>query len=97
MKVLHLCLEIMCRRNQLTFSGTGWSNTEYRTYELMACDKDDVRFLESAESRQRRAKTAPVPTRETQKALHEKAQQTWKAQGYLLCAEEREAPFFRIE
>lgn len=68
-------------------TGTGWSNTEYRTYEVMARDdNDDVIFLETVESRCRRAKLVPVPTREVQDALYDIAQQAWKRQGYLLRA-----------
>lgn len=82
--------------------GTGWTNTEYRTFEF--CDelhKDDLEgyeieddnasLKETIESRHRRGKNGLHPTREQQKMLYKLGTQGWDQQGLQLSTQEREA------
>lgn len=67
-------------------SGTGWENTEYRTYEFEAswegADLDQEAYLvETIESRSRRGKEHPMHDREKQRQLFEQMMQGWEDQG----------------
>ncbi|KAF7592242.1 hypothetical protein BBP40_000443 [Aspergillus hancockii] len=72
-------------------SWTGWANTEYRTYHIMAATdthgaedfyrRDDAILLETTESRQRCGKSVPGPSSEEQDVLYNTAQKRWKHQG----------------
>ncbi|RAH67232.1 uncharacterized protein BO66DRAFT_355443 [Aspergillus aculeatinus CBS 121060] len=84
------------------FQGTGWSNTEYRTYvfseeedrddlEGYPLDGDNATLVETLESRQRRGKSGPMPNREQQKKLYKIGTQGWDDQGLQLSTAEREA------
>lgn len=82
--------------------GTGWSNTEYRTFafsgeahtddlEGYPLDGDNASLEETLESRQRRGKTGPMPSREEQKTLYKKGYQGWDDQGLQMSTADREA------
>lgn len=75
------------------FPGTGWSNTEYRSFRFLDESDADSREVSSAEieadaplieieeSRKRRGKTTPVPKRKEQQKLYEAALQGWEDIG----------------
>ncbi|KAJ5548123.1 hypothetical protein N7513_005357 [Penicillium frequentans] len=73
------------------YQGTGWSNTEFRSYtfsdedhnadlEGHAVDGDNATLVETAESRQRRGKVGPTPGRAQQKTLYQLGTQSWNQQ-----------------
>ncbi|KAL1997878.1 hypothetical protein VTN02DRAFT_523 [Thermoascus thermophilus] len=84
---------------------TGWANTEFRTYEFLdshgdddtadlegyALDGDNASLVETLESRRRRGKDGPAPTREQQRVFYKLGLQGWDDQGLQLSVEEREA------
>lgn len=83
-------------------AGTGWSNTEYRTFsfseethtddlEGYSLDGDNASLEETIDSRQRRGKTGPMPNREEQRMLYKKGTQGWDDQGLQMSTAEREA------
>ena len=55
--------------------GTGWKNTEYRSYTFEANDDMDASIRETAESRKRRGKTEMQLSRVKQWRLFDKAMQ----------------------
>lgn len=61
--------------------GTGWANTEYRSYTFEANDDVNAGIKETAESRKRRGKTGRQPTRAEQRHMFETAMQQWENQG----------------
>jgi hypothetical protein len=71
----------------LTFQGTGWANTELRTYEFvtqeddLGNDDDDASIQETAESRQLRGKYDSRLTPDCQKGLYDVMLQAWEKQG----------------
>jgi hypothetical protein len=84
------------------YAGTGWVNTEYRTYtfteethtddlEGYELDGDNASIEETLDSRQRRGKSGPMPSREEQKILYKKGTQGWDDQGLQISTAEREA------
>lgn len=94
----------MVLQRKLTFvlAGTGWSNTEYRTYrftdtvdtedlEGYTVDGDNASIVETLDSRQRRGKEGPVPSREQQKTFYKLGIQGWDDQGLQLSVAERES------
>ncbi|KKZ66916.1 hypothetical protein EMCG_07412 [[Emmonsia] crescens] len=73
------------------YQGTGWHNTEYRTYtftesadqdDLYGCpvDGDNASILETRESRTRRGRSAEVPSRDLQKQFFVQAMTGWENQ-----------------
>ncbi|KAJ5127310.1 phosphoglycerate mutase-like protein [Penicillium atrosanguineum] len=78
-------------------TGTGWVNTEFRTYEFgsmanghaQKCHEgtNDISLKETVESRRRRDKPDPSPTREQQKELCEQVLDGWAKQGYPIPSE----------
>lgn len=83
-------------------TGTGWVNTEYRTYtfsdethdvdlEGNSLDGDNASIVETIESRTRRGKEGPTPDREQQKSLYKLGTQGWDDQGLQMSTAEREA------
>ncbi|PYH88127.1 hypothetical protein BO71DRAFT_414327 [Aspergillus ellipticus CBS 707.79] len=83
------------------YQGTGWVNTEYRTYEFteqvdledlegLPLDGDNASLLETTESRQRRGKSGAMAGREEQKRLYRQGTQGWDDQGLQLSTAERE-------
>ncbi|BCR92545.1 uncharacterized protein ACHE_80445A [Aspergillus chevalieri] len=84
------------------YQGTGWANTEYRTYvfseeehkddlEGYALEGDNATLVETTESRNRRGKDGPTPHRERQRTLYKLGTQGWEDQGLQLSTAEREA------
>lgn len=84
------------------YQGTGWVNTEYRTYtfseethdvdlEGNSLDGDNASIVETIESRTRRGKEGPTPDREQQKSLYKLGTQGWDDQGLQMSTAEREA------
>ncbi|KAL4785271.1 histidine phosphatase superfamily [Aspergillus varians] len=84
------------------FQGTGWVNTEYRTYvfsdkvdlddlEDQKLDSDNASLVEALESRQRRGKEGLMADRQKQKELYKRGVDGWNAQGLQLSTAEREA------
>lgn len=82
-------------------AGTGWANTEYRSFEFIDADhKDDLEgyeldgdnatMIETVESRQRRGKDGQALSREEQKVLYKLGVQGWDQQGLALSTAERE-------
>ncbi|KAJ5993851.1 hypothetical protein N7451_009575 [Penicillium sp. IBT 35674x] len=73
------------------YQGTGWSNTEFRSYtfsdedhnadlEGQAVNGDNATLVETAESRKRRGKVGPTPDRAQQKTLYQLGTQSWNEQ-----------------
>lgn len=74
-------------------SGTGWVNTEYRTYEFAEKidsediegnaveEGDDLTIVETPASRTRRGKPAQAPSRAEQKVLYRHGLEGWEKQG----------------
>ncbi|KAJ5661925.1 uncharacterized protein N7477_009541 [Penicillium maclennaniae] len=84
------------------FQGTGWMNTEYRTFTFSdeehkhdldghPLDGDNATLIETGESRERRGKTGPTPDREQQKTLYMIGTQGWDNQGLQLSTAERDS------
>ncbi|OJJ64283.1 hypothetical protein ASPSYDRAFT_26293 [Aspergillus sydowii CBS 593.65] len=84
------------------FQGTGWVNTEYRTYtysdkidlddlEDEKLDSDNASLVETLESRERRGKQGTMADRQKQKELYKNGVDGWNAQGLQLSTAEREA------
>ncbi|KAB8071169.1 histidine phosphatase superfamily [Aspergillus leporis] len=84
------------------YQGTGWVNTEYRTYEFSPeihktdlegreLDCENATMVETIGSRERRGKEGPAPDREAQKFLYKMGTQGWDGQGLQLSTAEREA------
>jgi hypothetical protein len=61
--------------------GTGWANTEYRSYIFEEDDDMNAGIRETEESRKRRGKTGRQPSRAEQRQMFETAMQQWEAQG----------------
>src|SRR5947208_8435386 len=61
--------------------GTGWANTEYRSYVFEDNDDPNAGILETAESRKRRGKTGRQPSRAEQRHMFETAMKQWEHQG----------------
>lgn len=83
-------------------TGTGWTNTEYRTFEFTdemhkddlegyGIDGDNATMTETVESRHRRGKNGATPARDQQKSLYKLGTQGWDKQGLQLSTAEREA------
>ncbi|KAJ6120421.1 phosphoglycerate mutase-like protein [Penicillium sp. IBT 18751x] len=78
--------------------GTGWVNTEFRTYEFESmanghgqkCHEgpSEISLRETAESRRRRGKPDLAPTRAQQKILCEQVLDGWAKQGYPIPSEQ---------
>ena len=60
-------------------AGTGWANTEYRSYTF---DANSDSLHETPDSLQRRAGTEKPLSKEEQKNLHRTTTQKWQEQGY---------------
>lgn len=62
-------------------AGTGWANTEHRTYSFVPGSGDEARIVETPESRAARGASA-FDDAENSK-LKAEAEQEWAAQGFL--------------
>ena len=67
------------------FSGTGWENTEYRTYEFedsfLSNSDDEASLLETMSSRKRRGVDYPQLGHEKQEVFFKQMMQYWEDQG----------------
>ena len=63
---------------ELVNPGTGWANTEYRSYKF---DNEGDGITETAESRQRRGLQGPPLPRQVQRKMFETTMQKWEDQG----------------
>ncbi|KAH1691129.1 hypothetical protein KXV95_005950 [Aspergillus fumigatus] len=83
------------------YQGTGWGNTEYRSFvfsdethkddlEGHPLDGDNATMVETMESRHRRGKDGPMLDRERQRTLYKLGTQGWDDQGLQLSTAERE-------
>ncbi|KAK7721939.1 hypothetical protein SLS57_005006 [Botryosphaeria dothidea] len=63
------------------YGGTGWANTEHRTYSFVPGSGDEARIVETPESRAARGASA-FDDAENSK-LKAEAEQEWAAQGFL--------------
>ncbi|KAJ5316701.1 hypothetical protein N7508_001209 [Penicillium antarcticum] len=84
------------------FQGTGWTNTEYRTFTFTEevhtddldgnpLDGDNASIEETLDSRDRRGKKGPMASREEQRNLYKLGTQGWDDQGLQMSTAEREA------
>ncbi|KAI9041292.1 histidine phosphatase family protein [Aspergillus affinis] len=81
-------------------TGTGWMNTEYRTYRFTDEVFDDLggidlqgrnaNLVETEESRVRRGKPRNPPTRDDQRTLYKLGLEGWAAQGLVMNVAELE-------
>lgn len=82
--------------------GTGWVNTEYRTFvfsdeehthdlEGYLLDGDNATLVETVESRHARGKDGPSAHRERQRTLYKLGTQGWENKGLQLSMAGREA------
>lgn len=60
--------------------GTGWANTEYRTYTFVPNSGDEARIIETPESRAKRG-ASPFSEEENRK-LKEMAEREWLTQEF---------------
>ena len=69
------------------FSGTGWENTEYRTYtfehSFLSDDDNDAYLTETMDSRKRRGIEYPMADHVKQREYFERMMQGWEEQGLL--------------
>lgn len=64
------------------FTGTGWANTEFRSYEFVDGEEENAGLVETKESRDRR-KGEEIPlTRDEQRELRATAEKEWGQSGY---------------
>jgi len=62
--------------------GTGWANTEFRSYQFTDESTEDDSMIETAESRKRRGKEGEAqPSKEEQQRLFKQGMQGWDDQG----------------
>lgn len=84
------------------YQGTGWVNTEYRTYTFTEespefdlvgspLDGDNASLVETIQSRERRGRSGPTLDRKQQVELYKKGTQGWNDMGLHLSTAEREA------
>ena len=84
------------------YQGTGWTNTEFRSYtfseethkddlEGYPLEGDNATLVETVESRERRGKDGLAPSREQQKTLYKLGTQGWDDQGLQLSTAERDS------
>ena len=62
--------------------GTGWENTEFRSYELVEEGHDEGPFIETPASRKRRKSTVKPLTAAEQTELRETVVKSWENEGY---------------
>jgi len=66
----------------MKLTGTGWANTEFRTYQFKEGHEDHASLVETAQSRQLRNGTETPPTETEQTELKRVAMTTWVDIGY---------------
>lgn len=70
-----------------TFTGTGWSNTEFRAFEFESRDDAEASVIETKESRERSKGREHPLTKDEQRTLRDAAQQEAISKGYLAADE----------
>lgn len=65
------------------YCGTGWANTEYRSYSFVDPASGIAKLEETAESRKRRAGDERPLTPDEQAVLKRTAEQDWDRDGYV--------------
>ncbi|KAF4634435.1 hypothetical protein G7Y89_g3681 [Cudoniella acicularis] len=63
------------------FTGTGWANTEYRSYEFVE-GSEDASLVETRESRESRRGTEKPLTADEQRELKATAEKEWRESGF---------------
>jgi len=64
------------------YVGTGWQNTEFRSYNFRHGDDENASLVETEESRIRRAGHETALTEDEQRQLRSTAESRWKESGY---------------
>jgi hypothetical protein len=62
--------------------GTGWRNTEFRSYQFRSETDDGASLVETLESRERRKGEETPLTESEQRQLRIAAQKSWTDSGY---------------
>jgi broad specificity phosphatase PhoE len=62
--------------------GTGWTNTEYRTYEFVSETDDSASLRETRASRERRRGSETVLSKDEQRELRASAEREWMEHGF---------------
>lgn len=63
-------------------SGTGWQNTEFRSYQFRSATDEGASLVETSESRARRLGEETPLTESEQTQLRMVAQKSWTDSGY---------------
>ncbi|KAL8888414.1 MAG: hypothetical protein Q9192_006181 [Flavoplaca navasiana] len=64
------------------FQGTGWENTEFRSFCFVDGDKENASMEETTESRERRGSKDKPMTKEERTQLRQTVTKKWQTQGY---------------
>ncbi|KAG9235785.1 histidine phosphatase superfamily [Amylocarpus encephaloides] len=64
------------------FTGTGWANTEFRSYEFEKASDETASLVETKESRKRRRGTEHPLSKDEQRELKDTAERGWSASGF---------------
>ena len=64
------------------FTGTGWANTEYRSYEFVDGHEENAKLKETVESRKRRAGSEHPLSADEQRNLRMSAEKDWHKAGF---------------
>ncbi|KAK5123482.1 hypothetical protein LTR85_002520 [Meristemomyces frigidus] len=65
------------------FQGTGWANTEFRSYTFSSQDQSEAHLIETPESRKRRSGDAKPLDKEEQAQLKRTTMEEWGQKGYV--------------
>lgn len=65
------------------FAGTGWANTEFRSYTFSSHEPSEAHLIETPESRMRRAGDAKPLDHNEQTQLKQTATKEWERNGYV--------------
>lgn len=68
--------------NSKKFSGTGWSNCEYRSYSFAEDDDPDASLIETYESRSRRSRTEKPSTQTERSQFEQTTVQDWDKESH---------------
>jgi len=66
------------------FEGTGWANTEFRSFQFLEEGGDNASIVETEESKERRKGTEHPLGKTEQMELRETAHRTWEKAGYVV-------------
>lgn len=66
----------------ICYLGTGWANTEFRSYHLIDGDSDNISLVETEQSCRRRRGCEKSLTKTEQMELREVTSRTWESQGF---------------